>query len=80
MGASLPETLNRITRQMNLLIEETRGALRGERNFGVEEIQKLRGTISEMAPIVAENANLRREQPEINGHLDLYQSQLVSCN
>lgn len=76
MSEAVRQTLLRVNACLGGLLEDARRALRGESNFGVEEVRKLRQPIEEMAPIVAESAELRRLQPELAGQLDLYKSQL----
>jgi len=58
------------------LLEEARRALRGESNFGPEEVRQLRQPVEEMAPIVAESAEFRRLQPALAAQLDLYKTNL----
>jgi hypothetical protein len=76
MNEAVRQTLLRVNGLLGGLLEEARSALRGESNFGVEEVRKIRQPIEEMAPIVAESAELRQMQPELVGQLDLYKSQL----
>ncbi len=76
MKEAVRQTLLRVNARLSELLQESRGALRGERNFGLEEIQKLRKPIEEMAPVIAESASARSFQPEIAGQFDLYKSQL----
>ena len=76
MGEGVRQTIQRVNARLTRLLEETRGALRGERDFGVEEVGKIRQPMEEMATIVARSAELRRMQPEVAGELDLYKSQL----
>ena len=76
MNNAVRQTLLRVNARLTGLVEEARGALRGEGNFGVEEVRKIRQPLDEMAPIMAESASLRRMQPELNGQLDLYKTQL----
>jgi hypothetical protein len=76
MSTAIRQTLLRVNACLAGLLEEARRALRGESNFGVEEVRKIRQPVEEMAPIVAQSAELRRLQPELAGQLDLYKSQL----
>jgi hypothetical protein len=75
MKDELRQAVEEINSRLAVLLEDARCALRGEREFGVENICQLRGTIGKMAPILAQ-PDLRRSQPEIAGQLDLYKSQL----
>lgn len=76
MGEGVGQTILRVNARLAGLLEETRCALRGEREFGEEEVGKIRQPVEEMAGIVARSAELRRLQPEIAGELDLYKAQL----
>jgi hypothetical protein len=76
MREAVRQTLLRVNASLATLVEDARRALRGESNFGVEEVRKLRQPIEEMAPVMAESAELRRLQPELIGEFDLYKSQL----
>jgi hypothetical protein len=66
----------RVNASLSGLLAEARRALRGECDFGVEDVRKIRGPVEEMAPIMAQSAEMRRFQPELAGQLDLYKSQL----
>ncbi|HKM65573.1 MAG TPA: hypothetical protein VJX70_00275 [Candidatus Acidoferrum sp.] len=70
------QLLKRVNACLAVLLEEARRALRGEGEFGVAEVRKIREPLEEMAPLLAKSAELRRLQPELNGQLDLYKSQL----
>jgi len=76
MGETVRQTISRVNGRLAGMLELARGALRGEANFGVEDILKLRQPLDEMAGIVAESAQLRSMQPELAGDLDLYKTQL----
>jgi hypothetical protein len=75
MKDELRQAVEQINVRLALLLEDARSALRGEREFGVENIGQLRIAIEEMIPILAQ-PDLRRTQPEIASQLDLYKSQL----
>ena len=70
------QTLLRVNERLGELLEGARRALRGEGNFGVEEVRQLRQPVEELAPIVAGAEELRRVRPELAGELDLYKSNL----
>jgi len=76
MGEGLRQTIERVNARLAVLIESARRALRGECEFNAENVRQLRGPVEEMAPIVAQCPNLRRDQPEIVGQLDLYKTHL----
>lgn len=76
MSGAVRQTLSRVNASLGGLLEEARRALRGESDFGVEEVRRMRRPIEEMSPIIAQSAELRRLQPELDGQLDLYKSQL----
>lgn len=76
MSDPVRQTMLRVNARLAELLEGARRALRGEGNFGAEEVRQLRQPVEEMAPIVAESAELRRLRPELDGQLDLYKSNL----
>jgi len=76
MGEGVRQTILRVNARLAGLLEEARCALRGERDFGVEEVRKIRQPVEEMATIVARSAELRRMQPELTGEFDLYKARL----
>ena len=76
MGEGLKQTVQRVNARLATLIGNARCALRGEGEFNAENVRELRKPVVEMAPIVAESHDLRREQPEIVGELDLYKVHL----
>jgi hypothetical protein len=76
MSDAVRQTLLRVNTRLAELLEGARRALRGEGDFGVEEVRALRQPVEEMAPIVAESAELRQVRPELAGQLDLYKSNL----
>lgn len=69
--------LARVNKRMIELLEEARKALRGEGNFGVEEIRKLREPLNEMDPVMRQAGELQRTSPEISPQLELYKSHLA---
>jgi hypothetical protein len=76
MYEAMRQTLLRVNPALAGLLEDARRALRGECDFGVEDVRKIRGPIEDMAPIMAQSNELLRMQPELAGQLDLYKSQL----
>lgn len=54
--------LARVNKRMIELLEEARKALRGEGNFGVEEIRKLREPLNEMDPVRPGNCKEPRQK------------------
>ncbi|MGA2097380.1 MAG: hypothetical protein ABSH39_13850 [Candidatus Acidiferrum sp.] len=70
------QTMDRVNVRLAALLEEARRALRGERDFDVRDVRRLREPVREMAPLVAQAAELKRLQPEIAGVLDQYKAQL----
>jgi len=76
MSDAVRQTLLRVNAHLTELLEAARRALRGEGNFGAEEVRELQQPVEEMAPIVAECAELRRLRPELTKQLDLYKANL----
>jgi hypothetical protein len=76
MDDALHETIKGVNSKISLLLEEARGALRGERDFGVADVRRLREPVGEMDSIVAQSFELRRLHPEIAVQLEFYKLQL----
>jgi hypothetical protein len=76
MKEAAQQTIKRASARLAELLEETRRAVRGERDFDVSDVRRLQEPVGEMAPIVAQASELRRLQPEIAGPLEIYKSQL----
>jgi hypothetical protein len=72
----LREIIARANVRIASLLAETRQALRGERDFGPEQIAALREPLTEMDPVMAQEKELRALRPELEGELDLYKAQL----
>ena len=73
---NLRERITGINGRLAALLSETKQALRGERDFGPEQIRALREPVTEMDPIMSGSKELRVLQPELAGELDLYKSQI----
>src|SRR5271154_4014062 len=78
MGEALWQTVEKLNSRMGELLEGAQGALRGECNFGANEVRALRMVLAEMDPVIAQSEELRRTQPEMGEALNLYRSQLVN--
>lgn len=65
-----------VSAELAELLEESKLALLGQRDFGVENVIQLRTTMDKMAPILSQSSALRRTQPEISARLDRYKSLL----
>jgi hypothetical protein len=70
MTSALEEKLFRSNARVAEVMEITREALCGRHRFGVDEVRKLRGVLSETEPILAEAASLRDSRPEIARQLE----------
>jgi hypothetical protein len=75
-AVNLREKIAGVNGKLAVLLGETKQALRGERDFGPEQIHALRQPLTEMDPIVSGSKELRVLQPELEGELDLYKSQI----
>ena len=76
MYEAMRQTLLRVNASLAGYLGDARRALRGECDFSVEEVRKIRGPVDEMAPVMARSAEVLRLQPELAGQMDLYKSQL----
>ena len=77
MSVQLEEQIARVNERMTELLEGARRALRGQGNFGVEEIRKLREPLNEMDPVMRQAAVLQRTRPDVAPELVLYKSHLA---
>ena len=76
MSSPLHQKIETANARIQVLLTHTRGALAGEREFGVEQVRALSVPIQEMAPVMQQAAELRAREPEIAGALDQYKAQL----
>jgi hypothetical protein len=76
MYEAMRQTLLRVNASLAGILADVRRAIRGECDFNVEDVRKIRRPVEEMAPIVAHSTELLRMQPELAGQMDLYKSQL----
>jgi len=76
MYEAMRQTLLRVNASLTGYLAEARRAIRGECDFGVEDVRRIRGPVNETAPVMAQSAELLRMQPELAGRLDLYKAQL----
>ena len=76
MYEAMRQTLLRVNASLAGYLAGARSALRGECNFNVEDVRKIRRPVDEMGPVLPHSTELLRMQPELAGQLDLYKSQL----
>ena len=76
MSMSLRQKIDAINVRIQAQHADTRLALRGERDFGVEQVLALSASIEEMAPMVAQTKQLRPPEPELAAQVERYKSQL----
>lgn len=72
---SLQSKIGRVSETLRPLIADSRLALRGERDFGVEMVRALAAIIGEMDPVMSKARELRSQHPEIARDLDAYVAQ-----
>jgi hypothetical protein len=72
MGELLRQTIEGANSRLAELLVEAQAALRGEREFTVAELRRLREPVEKMAAIAAGSRALRVAHPEIASHLDAY--------
>jgi hypothetical protein len=70
-------TIEQANTTLALLLDHTYRALRGEADFGVEDVHHLLVALEQMTPILDQSPELRRSQPEVAAQLDRYKSQLT---
>ena len=76
MYEAMRQTLLRVNTSLAGYLAGARSALRGECDFSVEDVRKIRRPVDEMGPVLAPSTELLRMQPELARQLDLYKSQL----
>ncbi len=76
MSEDLRKKVECINARVSGLVNETRSSLRGESNFGMDEILRIREPLDQMSEIMRQTAAVRTMMPEISGQLDEYKSQL----
>jgi hypothetical protein len=78
MGEEPRKSVERLSANLAILLEEAQGALRGERDFCVENVRSLRSTIEEMDAVLRDFGDLRSSQSDGAAQLQHYQTQLNS--
>jgi len=76
MDREAKDAVARVNLRLATLLEETHKALRGEKDFDVEDVRRLGEPVGEMAAIIAQSKELQERQPEIAEQLQRYKSQL----
>lgn len=76
MGGAIKEKIRATNTRLAFLLEETRRALRGERNFGPEQVRAISQPVTEMAPLLAGAKELTAEEPELEPEIARYKEQL----
>lgn len=69
------DKITTVNQRLRILLGDSRLALRGERDFGVDMVRALAVQIHDMDPVMSDAKRLRAAHPEISGELDLYISQ-----
>ena len=64
-----------VNERLRVLLDDSRLALRGERDFGVDMVRALAAQIREMDPVMSDAKRMRGAYPDISAELDLYISQ-----
>jgi hypothetical protein len=73
----LKTKLDRANQTLRPLIADSRLALKGERDFGVEMVRALSAVIGEMDPIMSNASQFRIEHPGLAKDLDDYVEQAI---
>jgi hypothetical protein len=73
----LKTKLDRINETLRPLIADSRLALKGEREFGVEMVRALAAIVGEMDPFMSNAAQFRIEHPGLAKDLDDYVDQAI---
>ena len=76
MTDSLHSTTKRINARIRQLTERARASLRGECEFGLEDVREIREPIQEMEPIVINIHAIRESEPALSEQLDEYRSHI----
>ena len=73
----LKTKLDRVNGTLRPMIQDSRLALRGEREFGVEMVRALSAVVAEMDPIMSSASEFRKEYPGLAKDLDDYVEQAI---
>jgi hypothetical protein len=76
MQTAISKKVGSIHTRIRAMLVDTRLALSGERQFGVEQVRALSSAIQEAAPVIARAAESRAGEPELAGELELYKAAL----
>ena len=76
MAGAIREKIAAVNAQVGFLLEETRRALRGERDFGPDQVHAIAQPVSEMAPILASAKELTEQEPGVEQEIAEYKQQL----
>jgi DNA repair exonuclease SbcCD ATPase subunit len=76
MNETPRQRAERVNAHLAELMEDARRALRGEAEFNVTKVRRLRQALEEMTPIAARSAELRLVEPELAGEINRYEAQL----
>ena len=76
MGPALHDKVNEINGQLASMLANTKRALNGESEFGVEQVQALAALTAPMASVMERAVDLRKMHPELAEPLDSYKSLL----
>ncbi len=72
MSTPLLEKIASANSDLLLMLEQTRRALAGQRDFDVELVRKLSSLVAEMDPVLSRSRELRLEQPALAIPLNHY--------
>ena len=77
MSSPLREKIESVNTRVQSLLAETKRALAGQCEFGLEQVTTLSALIEGMEPVMARAAEFRRSEPEIATSLDEYKAHLA---
>ena len=80
MAGAIKERIKATNARVAFLLEETRRALRGERNFGPEQVRAISQPVAEMAPLLTDAKRLTAQEPDLEPEIARYKEQLLELH
>jgi chromosome segregation ATPase len=80
MVSGLREKIAAVNARIGALLLDSQRALRGEVNFGPEEIRAIAAPVAEMAPVMAQAEELTAQDPQLAEELATYKRQLAELH
>jgi hypothetical protein len=77
MSDELGNRIENVNARLAVALRQMQASLRGESAFTGEDVKGLQVLLSEMEPIIARSAELRRVRPDLAASIDAYKEHLL---